>query len=229
MKSLQRDENHSLIEAIVAGYDVIFESIQYPSGFNINEFENLPNYSARVKYAASHLEKIGKGSSRTVYRIDDEHVLKLAHNDKGIAQNNIEADGYIQQAYPDIVANVVESSPDKLWIVVEKAKRITKSRFKQLTGFPFEEFAKVLQEHIYKIEGRRYPFALNAPDANEILTDEFFEELVDMIRSMDLEVGDLTKINSYGEIDDDAVVTDPGLSKQVWKEHYDRNVKKARY
>lgn len=219
IQSLYRECNVSLIEAILSGYNTIYENIVYPVGFNIREFEELPNFAARTRYAGKYLTKIGKGSSRTVYQIDDDHVLKIAHNNKGIAQNRIESDGYIQQVYPDIIARVIDSNPDDLWIVAEKAKKITKSRFKQITGFPFEEFASVLRSRVWEIEGKRGYFR-DMADKEDILEDEFFNELVEMIVSMDLEVGDMTKLNSYGEIDDDPVITDIGLSKDVWKEHY---------
>ena len=71
---------------------VLKESIEeaYPESFNMETFKSLRNHAERNRYAAEHLQKIAAGSSRIVYKIDDEKVLKLAKNDKGIAQNETE-------------------------------------------------------------------------------------------------------------------------------------------
>jgi hypothetical protein len=200
--------------------EVMTESIVYPAGFNIKELDSLTSQAARKRYVDEYLEKIGAGSARIVYRIDDEHVLKLAKNKKGVAQNNVERDGYLQQRFPEIIASVVDSHPDNMWIIAEKAKKINKSRFKSITGFRFEDFAETLRNRIREVRGgRRW---LDDPDGmDELYDDDFFNELVDMAVAMDLEEGDLARISSYGELDDDPVVVDTGLSKEVYRSLYE--------
>lgn len=221
IKSLTTESSMSLVESILDGYRTIFENITYPNGFELREFENMNNFTARKRYADQHLEKIGTGSARIVYAIDDAHVLKLAKNKKGVAQNGVETDGYLQQNYSTILASVVESHPDDLWIISERAKKINKSKFKQLTGYSFDDFASVLRDRVYEIEGRR-GYIGSYKGKEDILDDEFFNEIVDMTVSMDMEVGDFTRISSYGEIENDPVVIDTGLTKEVYKEHYGR-------
>ena len=52
------------------------------------------------EYFGSHF---GIGSSRAVYRIDDEKILKLAINERGVAQNKTEVESYNRtQMYKDI-------------------------------------------------------------------------------------------------------------------------------
>ena len=59
----------------------------YPTSFNIEEFKQLKSFNQRIQYCEQHLQRISSGSSRIVYKIDDEKVLKLAKNKKGLAQN----------------------------------------------------------------------------------------------------------------------------------------------
>ena len=62
----------------------------YPSSFDMERFKSLTSFNARIKYCEEHLQRLGSGSSRIVYKIDDKKVLKLAKNKKGISQNGTE-------------------------------------------------------------------------------------------------------------------------------------------
>ena len=62
----------------------------YPASFNMDEFKMLRSFNARINYCQARLKRISSGSSRIVYQIDDELVLKLARNVKGLAQNEAE-------------------------------------------------------------------------------------------------------------------------------------------
>ena len=64
----------------------------YPASFNMEEFKNMKSFNQRIQYCEQNLQRISSGSSRIVYRIDDEKVLKLAKNKKGLAQNEAEVD-----------------------------------------------------------------------------------------------------------------------------------------
>ena len=82
---------------------------EYPEGFNWDEFKKLPNHSKRIKYAKEYLGRpIGKGSSRIVFRVDETKVLKLALNQKGIAQNAAETSWYGDSYYDDLLAQVID-------------------------------------------------------------------------------------------------------------------------
>ena len=50
--------------------------------FSVDELNNIPYFRDREKYCEKHLgENIGRGSSRVVFQIDDNKVLKLAWNE----------------------------------------------------------------------------------------------------------------------------------------------------
>ena len=75
----------------------ILNEMAYPSTFDMKEFKAIRTFVDRVNYCNSILKYLGRGSSRMVYEIDDEKVLKLAYNNKGIAQNRAEADWMLER------------------------------------------------------------------------------------------------------------------------------------
>jgi hypothetical protein len=113
----------------------------YPSSWDIEEFKNLKSFNARVKYCNEHLSRISSGSSRIVYKIDDEKVLKLAKNKKGLAQNEVEIEYSNYYDISDIVAKVFESDENNLWVEMELAKKVTPNIFKNVVGISFEDYA----------------------------------------------------------------------------------------
>lgn len=62
------------------------KEMTYPETFNMEEFKSISRFASRIKYCETHLQRISSGSGRIVYKIDDEKVLKLAKNPKGVAQ-----------------------------------------------------------------------------------------------------------------------------------------------
>lgn len=57
-------------------------------GFSFETLTSLSSYKKRIAYCKQMLgQPIGNGSSRIVFQISDERVLKVAKNQKGIAQN----------------------------------------------------------------------------------------------------------------------------------------------
>lgn len=66
-------------------YKRLFEAAM--DGFSLEQLSNIRSFRDRLAYCKQMLgPSIGKGSSRIVFQIDDEKVLKLAMNGKGVAQ-----------------------------------------------------------------------------------------------------------------------------------------------
>ena len=113
--------------------NIIVEAINemaYPTNFSLNEFINLNSYAKRIKYCQEKLKRISSGSSRIVYQIDNEKVLKIAKNKKGIAQNIAEND-YVIQTH-DIVAKVFEADNNGLFNEMELANKVNPTIFKKI-------------------------------------------------------------------------------------------------
>lgn len=167
------------------------DEMAYPVDFDFEEFMQIKSYTGRIKYAQQRLlGKVGAGSGRAVFRIDDEKVMKIALNNLGIAQNEAEGKEY-KQNY-DVCARVFDADNEHTWIEMELAKKISPSRFKQLVGVDLDTLIRwlsaTLGRGLYK----------DAPDLGE---NEFAENLQSFAGDYGYRVpGDFQKINSYGEV-----------------------------
>ena len=117
---------------------------QYPPTWDIDTFKSLTSFSQRIKYCNQNLKRLASGSARIAYQIDDEKVLKLAKNKKGIAQNSVERDWYVQQSYGDVVAKIFDVDENDLWLEMELAKKLTPSAFIRIVGEPVDVVGKYL-------------------------------------------------------------------------------------
>jgi hypothetical protein len=202
--------------------DVVKED--YPATWNKDEFEKITSYSTKLKYANEHLTKLATGSGRAVFKIDEQKVLKIAKNKKGLAQNSVEADGYIQNF--DVVARTYDTGDDihdigPFWVEMELAKKIGKPRFKQLTGVPIENVHAYLVKYMGK--GQRWP-AISDEEAKKLDNNEFIMEMMDLVGNYDMAVGDFGRTSTYGEVVRDGksrvVLVDFGLTNTVWDDYY---------
>lgn len=208
----------------------LIDEMAYPVTFNMDEFKSLTSFNARIKYCAARLQKLGAGSSRIVYQIDNEKCLKLAKNQKGVAQNRAEDDGYIHSL--DLAAKVYDTHPEYLWIEMQLAKKAKPSDFQRLTGFSFKIFCAWV-DYIKTKYSRRRCFYRDASFDKLFGSDEFYEKIeytifdaVDQYMSnMTLEAsGDLQRISSWGIVNDGGeeklVLIDCGLNDDVAKQYY---------
>jgi len=176
-----------------------------------------PSYAAKMRYANSVFKKLKAGSSRIVYDYSPDLVLKMAKNEKGLAQNRVESDNFLQTNYKDLVANVIDSDPNDIWILSEKATKIAPSRFRSLTGIDFKEFCNYLYAH-----NPVAPPKIKTPIANEEQLDDnpFIQEILDMMGNFQMPYGDLSRISSWGEVKGRAVLIDYGLTQDIYEQYY---------
>lgn len=187
-----------------------------------------------MKYANERLQKISSGSARVVYKVDEEKVLKIAKNKKGIGQNSIESDWGLQRM-SDIVAKIFDTNDDHFWVEMELAKKLTPNRFKQLTGMSLNEVHDMLRvmETLNNISRRKYLKPeqlkeLHDEFSQKVNDNEFLTSLTDMIMNFGMKYpGDFGKVNSYGEVLREGVpkvvLIDFGLSESVWEDFYKVN------
>ncbi len=117
----------------------------YPAGWDMDEFKKLNSFEKRIKYCNTHLAKLGFGSSRIVYKIDDEKALKLAKNRKGLAQNELEIILSNSSNLEGIVAETFDHSEDNSWLEMELAKELTPDLFKQITGLDWNDYIENIE------------------------------------------------------------------------------------
>jgi hypothetical protein len=191
MNSLRKIIKECLDEIFYEGQDFMMDEMAYPTSFNFEEFKNIKSFAGKQKYAKERLlGKVGAGSSRAVFKVDDEKVIKIALNQKGLSQNNAESEDY-KQNY-DVVAKVFDVDQDDMWVEMELVKKVTPKRFKELTGTNPEDVAYWLAKQRGELTWR------DVPDLSE---NEFAEEMRDFTEDYQYPVpGDFGKLSTYDEV-----------------------------
>ena len=175
------------------------DEMAYPVDFNFEEYNNIRSFAGKIKYANTKLlGKVGAGSGRAVFRVDDEKVMKIALNPKGVQQNSVESEGY-KQNY-DVLARVFDIDNDYAWIEMELAKKITPKRFKELCGVTIEGLMTWLR-HMSGIMIHNEPII-------DLENNDFAMNLLVFTSDYGYPIpGDFGRISSYGEVLRDGVPT----------------------
>jgi hypothetical protein len=207
--------------------DLLIDAANYPADFNIEYFKNIPSYKERIQYAKEKLGKaLGTGSARVVLNADNNTVMKLAKNKKGLAQNRIEhgvssiLTKYSKSSDDILVARVLDFDPDYLWIESEIAKKMSTKDFKNIIGFSFLDFSKVF--HNETVDS--FKVSVDPAIAREIRNLDFFDTLVGIKEKFSLSTGDLVRISSWGVVTRNGklqpVLIDYGLNDIVYDTLY---------
>ena len=214
-------------------YKRLFEARM--DGFRIDYLKSCDTFNKRLKYCKEMLGfPIGKGSSRVVFQMDDETCLKLAINDKGIAQNleeiKIASDGFISY-----IPKVYNGSDEEngLWVITQYVLPAKKEDFKKVLGIDFGDII----DYVINTDRRfdyKNSFHLKMADnmihhlyakyeANDDVI-ELFNDIHDIKANYDQMVGDLSRINNWGMVRENGntfmVMLDSGLSEEVYNQFY---------
>lgn len=195
--------------------DNYFHKVANLNNEKLKQLSQIPSFAGRIKFCQENFIKLKAGSSRIGFEYSSELILKLAKNEKGIAQNSTEADGFMQQGYKHLVANVVDSDPNDLWIVAERATKITPSQFKILTRYSLDE----LKNFLYKKFNNNMKH-IDVPNYDKMNEDEFIGDIIDMMSNFDMPVGDIVRISSWGKVKDKAVLIDYGITNSIMNDYY---------
>lgn len=133
---------------------------------------------------------LGSGSGRKVFDLRNGYVVKVAINQKGFAQNEMEYS--ISREYISIImAKVLVCSNDYMYLIMEKAERI--NSLSEITSY-------------YK--ARNFNDILNCDDV-KILLNRY-----------DLVGTDLQRKSSWGIVYGRPVIIDFGFTKQIRAKYY---------
>lgn len=215
-KQVNKDITNRLVEQLM--------DEEYPSTFDMEHFKTLSKFAERVRYCDQHLKKISSGSARIVYLVDDKMVLKLAKNQKGIAQCETEIQWGGDSYFDEILARTIEYHPDGLWVEMELARKVKKSDFQRFEDINFDEFGKYLKNFELENNGKR-PFYGITDAHKEILNEnQFTQTICEFMLNTDSPAGDLMRLNSYGIVnrngEDIIVIIDFGLTNDIYNEYY---------
>jgi hypothetical protein len=196
------------------------------SSFDLKTFENIKSFKKRYIYAKEHLKRLGAGSSRIVFELNDKFVLKIARNMKGIAQNEFECSLMNDYMAPDFLTKVKDCDDKSFYIIAEKAKPMTKTIWRRITGFEFDDFAKCIVNIAMEHRGaKRYINRFVDPDIQEKIEEtEFFSEVMEFIGNFNMMPGDFGRISSWGLVNrngtDIPVLLDYGVNEDVFTNFY---------
>jgi hypothetical protein len=213
------------------------EEMAYPVSFNMEEFKSLPSFAARLKYCEERLPKLGAGTSRRVYKVDNEKCIKLAKNKKGIAQN-LEEISLGNDIYAgDCFAKVYDYDENGLFVEMELARKAKESDFERLTGLPFDCYCDLIirvaltylpnnsytKNWVNKEMDDTYNYVMENIDDYEFISD-----VVDYMQNYLLKTyGDLQRLSSYGVVTrngkEQMVIIDYGLSENVFNSYYKKS------
>lgn len=181
----------------------------------LKNIENLETYSARKKYAERNLKHLSSGSSRIIYLTPQKTIIKLAKNDKGIAQNKAESNPAMKSKF---INKTIRKSKNFSWIETYYLDKINAKEFKKLTDLDFDDFGDSVRYGLRNNSGSKKEKPDNFED---VAKSEIYKEIVDIGKKFKLMGGDIARESSWGKKDGHPVLIDAGLTKEIFEEFYE--------
>lgn len=190
--------------------------------FNLNKFKELDGIHIMLDYASSFLETLGTGSSRRAFLLSGKYVLKVALNEKGLAQNQAEVDVYTNPQSQAVVAKVYSFDPKYQWLISDLVKPITDvSEFEQLSGIDWRSFCDKVNRGMKNkaVEPDDPAFVksvVNTALKNNLLRGDIAQQDHGHDPSQDV-------LSHWGKTPDGRLVLlDYGFTHEVWASHYSK-------
>ena len=198
--------------------------------FSFDTLKSLKTFRDRKKYCDKYLGfNVGSGSSRLVYQLDDEKVLKLAKNEKGVAQNEEEY-SFGQDNFVDVTPHIFNEMCDLVnftFIVSEYVLPAKEKDFMELYGIDFYTFISVINTvGVWYGRKRHLSAQVLSDDEMEYLQDENpdVKEFVDYVSNYNPPIGDMLRLANYGMVmregSPQIVLLDSGLSDEIYNKYY---------
>lgn len=226
----RRDEPH-----IIDDNEEIIDEAQYPSNFNMDEFKNIRGFAGKVKYCRDRLQFLGRGSSRIVFKVDDNTALKLAWNNRGVAQNKTEAqikNDYYMAMY-SMFPKVYDVDENYAWIEMELARKAKPNDFKRLTGYGWDVMQWWVMFCQANAGGKMWRCEVpdkmkkifDSEEFQDNYDDSIFSEIEDYCGNFGVDrTGDFVRLSSWGVINSDGgerlAVIDNGFNREVLDKFY---------
>jgi hypothetical protein len=181
----------------------------------LKNLEQLENYNSRKEYAEKNLKHLSSGSSRIVYLTPDKTIVKLAKNDKGIAQNKAEANPKMKSKF---LNEILGHASNYSWIETCYLDKITEKEFEEMTGLKFDDFGESIRYGLKDVSGN----SEDKPECfDEVAKSDIYKEMKRIGQQFKLMPGDLARISSWGTKEGRPVLIDAGLTKDVFEEFYE--------
>jgi hypothetical protein len=182
----------------------------------LSNIEKLETYTARKEYAEKNLSHLSSGSSRIVLLTPGKTIIKLAKNDKGIAQNKAEANPKMKSKFLNII---ISCAKNFAWIETHYLDKITEKDFEKMTDLKFQDFGDSIRYGLKDVSGNKDQ---EKPDNfKEVEKSEIYKEIRDIGERFKLMPGDLARISSWGTKNDRPILIDAGLTADVFEDFYE--------
>jgi len=209
----------------------------------LDAFKKLRGLEGKLEYARKHFPEIGEGSSRQVFALPSGKALKVALNEKGVAQNEVEKKVSTNGAIAPIHAKVLAWDSTTHWLIVERVNEFRElEEFGSAVGIDHGTFYRVIslyRQHrpssiddlffpTYLQQIRRYILgwmqkekADREIEALETPSVRNFLKRVVTLLERGIAFADLTAIHHWGTTSDGRVVVlDYGADWDVMIKHY---------
>ena len=190
--------------------------------------DEIGEFAGRIKHANGTLKKVGSGSGRVVYELNNALVAKIAKNRKGVAQNESEANSVFNKF--NCVAKTLECGKGHAWVIAEKAEPIENfDQFKELAGgtLDFNTYMEILYVLFSPNGKRKLSYAIAKEAIKKAKGSKFCMEVIKMMHgrgATGLIVSDLIRMENLGKVKRggkyELVVIDYGLTHEVYGKHY---------
>lgn len=185
-------------------------------GTVLSNLEKLETYNARKQYAEKNLKHLSSGSSRIVYLTPGETIVKLAKNDKGIAQNKAEANPEMKSPF---LNKILKHAPNYTWIETQYLDKITVKEFEEMAGITFSDFDEAIRFGLKNVSDNK---DLTKPkNFDKVAGSEIYKEMKRVGERFKLMPGDIARISSWGTKDGHPILIDAGLTAQVFADFYE--------
>lgn len=181
----------------------------------LKNIEGLETYQARIKYAEKNLKHLSSGSSRIVYETPGKTIVKLAKNDKGIAQNKAESNPKMKSKF---LNEIIKHAKNDSWIETHYLDKITEKDFEDMTGIEFPDFDDAIS---YGLKNVSESSKDKPKNFDKVFKSEIYKEMKRIGEKFKLMPGDIGRISSWGTKDDRPILIDAGLTKDVFEKFYE--------
>lgn len=214
----------------------IIDEMPLPADWDTSQYGPGSTFKQRLNYALERAKRLGTGSSRVAMIIEYQGrptVLKVAKNQKGLAQNSVEADilsdGYASQL--GILIPIIDydnQNREPVWVHTELAQKATD---KQLCNIMGCDNLPQLVNMAWAITGKKKyvgnyeSYVKHLRDKGkteqqiETMTD-YANTLADLNSSFDVELGDFQRKANWGLYNGKPVIIDVGFNSNVYQQYY---------
>lgn len=181
----------------------------------LKKLSGFDTFKDRVDYAEDNIEHLSSGSSRVIYVLPDKTVLKLAKNERGIAQNKVEANPEMKSKF---INKTLKADKNGYWKTSPFLEKITEKEFEEITGISFKDFGDAISYGLKDISEDKD--AKKPKNMEKIKKLDLYQDLVKLGKRYRLMPGDMARISSWGKVDNHPTLLDAGLTKDIYKEFY---------